>query len=987
MIPANNTAFDAAHWRRVNDALDQALELDGADRVAFLSALADESEPLGDEVRRLLTRLPDNLTLPPDRATAERRDAGGLTTELATVFKPGTPLAERGFDGLLQRALRAERTALKSARYQGELCGAWRLKSVIGTGGMGEVWLAERADGLYSAQAAVKFLRPDSNMDAFEARFAQERLLLARLNHPGIARLLDAGRQFGHPFLVLEYVEGMPLLEYLVGHAPTLDARLTVFRSIVEAVSYAHTQLVVHRDLKPSNVLVTKSGQVKLLDFGVAGLLGGENRDETTESAATRLAGRGLTIEYAAPEQITGEATGVASDVYSLGALGYHLLSGHRAHLPEKAGRAALEHAVLHTDPARLSEAARTPSKVAAVDNFAAPSDALRIGGDLDAIFACAMRRDPTARYRTVDEFLADLRRYAERRPIAARRTDRAYRARLWLRRNWLASTLGATLVLALTSGLGVSIWQAERARIEASRANKTADYLVELLANADPDLHGGDWPTALRLLEQAKADVGIRFRDDPATEARLSSLLASTFRSLSRDTEALPVAQRAVEISERINGANAIETALARAVLAETLYWLEREREALANYELALPTLVTRLAAGDGRLRAAQLGYANTLARLLEHDESERAFQAYFTALGDAPSDRWARAVADGDYARALTSQGRWGDAFAILSKNEALYNAPPPGQEKVALHNRQSIASAQSVLGRYEGAEARLLAVRAAWQRLAGSRSAQVFDALNDLGYLYYRLGEGAKAELAYTELRALQEQLPDFEPLRKLSTEIDLIEIQLFFGRRSLADNAASAKAVSSQIAALDRSQSDRGVWLQTRLAVILDACGDAEAARELLASARAIALAIALPDGPWRRRIERTEASMDRRLGGRDVTEALKSSLDRLARAQSGGFSQRVVGSYLEYALAVAGTEPATAKVAVETARRSLPPGLPDTHYARALVEYVAMLIDPASSVVARRQARNALARALGHPDATRLLDPLPGFYFM
>ncbi|MGL4231265.1 MAG: serine/threonine-protein kinase, partial [Casimicrobium sp.] len=312
--PNADDTFDADRWRRIDRAFDHALELGDSERNRFLASLDTDDATIAAEVRRLVLRTQGAAT------NAKNPPANRDESSETTVHT---------FDGLLVDALGPEPVPA-SPRYRGELCGAWRLESIIGTGGMGEVWLAERADGLYDAKVAVKFLRADTNMAAFEARFAQERALLARLNHPNIARLIDAGRTGREPYLVLEFVEGVTLLKYADQFAPTVEQRLALLRQIAEAIAYAHAQLVVHRDLKPSNVLVNKAGEVKLLDFGVAGLLANDDLGQTTESPATRIAGRGLTLEYAAPEQIVGEASGVGSDIYSLGAIAFHLLTGQR---------------------------------------------------------------------------------------------------------------------------------------------------------------------------------------------------------------------------------------------------------------------------------------------------------------------------------------------------------------------------------------------------------------------------------------------------------------------------------------------------------------------------------------------------------------------------------------------------------------------------------------------------------------------------------
>ncbi len=974
--------FDPVFWRAANAALDDVLELAPEQQSAYLTALTDKKPGLAAEVKRLLRHV----------APGRAHDAA-QAPRLGTVPRAARVTPQQ-FTTLLSQALLPDENMGEHERRPGERFGHWRIEKMLGRGGMGEVWLAERADGLYDAKAAVKFLRTDPNATAFEVRFAQERALLGKLSHPRIARLLDAENSARGSFLVLEYVAGKPLIEFAEAQLTTIAARLKVLQQIAEAVAYAHSQLVVHRDIKPSNVMVTDDGSVKLLDFGVAGLLDANNLSQTTESPATQLVGRGLTVEYAAPEQIAGESSGVACDVYSLGALGFHLLTGRRPHQPSTPGRAALEHAILHIDAPRLSRTAAAMAISSERNELNPPRDFAKINADLDAIFARALRRSPSDRYANVSDFLADLRRFSEQRPIAARAHDRAYRTRLWLQRNWLPVALAISLFVALAGGLATSLWQAERANAEAARATKTADYLIDLLAKSDPALNGGQWPTALTLLERAKQDVGARFANDPETEARLSTMLTKTFRSLSRDTEALPIAKRALELAELLHGPNDVNTALARADYAEILYWLEDEVGALAGLEQALSVLQEKLPRDDIRLTRAQLARANTLARLFRFDESERAFQTYLSTLQPAPRDQWRRAEAEGDYARALTSQGRWAEAHQMLLRNEAAYRNPPAGEEKLALHNLQSLTSTQVVVGRYDGAEARLLKARDAWTALAGAQSMQVFDVNNELGYLYYRLGDGAKAEASYRTLRALQDQLPDFDELRKLSTDIDILEVQTLFGRVVPNDLVTGARYVAERMSALARAKSERGVWLATRLALLFDAAGDDKAAVDMIDTARKTAIEIALEPGPWLNRIERAQAGIERRrnpvatsANAAATAKTLERVRDIAAKSQRGGFSQRVVGAHLEFAMAVAALDAAKAKAAIANARAALPLELPEKHYARALLNYVEALALTPSDLAAIDRSAAEFARSLGHPDTSQVRAPLASFYFL
>ncbi len=813
--------FDAALWKAVNAAFDEALETDELSRPAFLARLAQGDPRVANEVRRLLGRAHAQTLV----TNVVRHPLAGLTTHLAPVLGDST---EKGFDGLLQRALRADRARAKNKRHVGELCGAWRLEEIIGVGGMGEVWLATRADGLYQAKAAVKFLKSDVDSERFEARFAQERSLLARLNHPGIARLIDAGRLFGQPFLVLEYIEGSPLLNYVAERAKTVDARIAIIREIGEAVAYAHSQLVVHRDLKPSNVLVTPSGHAKLLDFGVAGLLEKTEHDETTSSEVTKMAGRGLTVEYAAPELITGEASGVASDIYSIAALAYHLLAGHRAHTPEKPGRAALEHAVLHVVPPRVSEAARARPPQNTKDNIPPPADAVRLEGDIDAIIARALRVDPADRYRSMEAFVSDLRRWAERRPIAARREDRSYRTKLWLRRNWLPVGLTGTLIIALATGMAISVWQYERAQSEATRANKTAEYLVDLLRGADPDVHGGHWPTVLALIEQAKVDLSSKFHDDPAVEQKLSHHVALTLRRLSRFREALPVAQRSLTLSRMLYGNAAESTHRATVLLADVMYWLDDTENALPALEgtLAAPT---KNPPPDWWLEGLLLR-ANMLGELRRFPESYAEFDRYVSFARQQKNAAWLEAEAEADRGLVLGREGRRDEAIALQRKFRAVFENPPPNAKRVALNALSNLASSEILAGDPSNAEATLKQVLSQWDQLAGLNNAHSLSALQDLGFYYSRFDQPQAAIDAYTEQknRLLKAELPDAVQL--LQADLDLLEVRTRYFLSAPSEVRDNATKLLLSIAKALNVTTQKKSRFEMRLAFVLLTVGD-------------------------------------------------------------------------------------------------------------------------------------------------------------
>ena len=1016
MVPPNLSTdaknFDAAFWKRVNSNLDQALELSGVALDALLSALQLDEPRVAAEVRKMLARAsqqsasstssagalgagPLTAVASPGPsvaplATAWVRSEGvrpGLTTQLAPVLGAG---GERGFDDLLQRALKAGRHRQKMTRNPGERCGAWRIESLLGSGGMGDVWLATRADGLFEAKAAIKFLRAESSSEGFEARFAQERALLARLNHPRIARLLDAGHQNGSPFLVIEYVEGTPLLDYVERFAPTTDARLALIRQIGEAISYAHSQLVVHRDLKPSNVLISNEGFVKLLDFGVAGLITDREHFATTESPATRLTGRGITLEYAAPEQITGESSGVASDVYSLGALTYHLLTGQRAYLPEVPGRAALEHAILHTDAPRVSDGLRTRETNPAKDTITPVADDARVNADIDAIVAKAMRRNAADRYATAGELVADLRRFAERRPISTRREDRAYRSRLWLRRNWLPVGLGGTLMMSLCVGLAASMWQYHRSRAEADRANRTVDFMIELLGRADPDLHGGKIPNALDLLDAAAKESHNRFRDEPATEERLSRLFARVYRSLSQDTVALPLARRSVELASNLYGTDALETLRARSELALILYWSDDNEQALKEMQPVFDRLPKHIAYNAPEMLETRQRYANILAGDGRTTESEKVLreliEAYEAQPKDVPTRAWKIADVEGDLAANYTRASRWQEALNLMRKNAAIYELRPAMDLKTALTHQGNLITVQNILGDPRGVESKIRALIEQWRSLAGEKTERIDELLNDLGVYYVVAGDAANSEKTYSELRDRVRARSPNNDGELLRTELDLIEIRARFHLASDAQVLSGLQSMVDRVLEKIPPTSHRFRHYLARGTVVAAGYGRSDLAQTWLDTAAARG-----KDSNRGNDLRMIDARNQwaRSRGDHDTTlEGLKK---RLAVMETNGEKTSLRRAFREldaaYTLTLLGTHDATTiNAAFARTRAAVPEGVPSDHRIYRQIAFVTALAQHGKSSAEFIKARDALAADFKRT-GSEMPSVLGGFYVM
>ncbi len=404
--------------------------------------------------------------------------------------------------------------------------GPWRLLRMLGAGGMGEVWLGERSDGVVEHRVAVKRVRLQSQR--FRDRLLSERRILARLEHPNIARFIDAGVDAsGSPWLAMEYIEGSPITDWCTERALPVRERIRLFQQVCAAVEHAHRHLVVHRDLKPSNVLVSVDGESKLLDFGIAKLLDGSDGENTVGA---------LTPSYAAPEQLRGEEVSTATDVYVLGLLLYRILAGT---LPETR---ASENAA--SVLARIQdEETQRPSLSARSDAIALPYPASVLEGDLDAIVAQAIRAQPEARYGSVAELSADLARYLDARPVHARRPSPWYLFSRYARRNRVALVLAACVVLALVVGSIVSLQQARRAETEAqtarrelARAERVSDFLASLYREQDP-LQRETLTTRPPeiLIAEAVARVQIELEDDPLSQAKLLQVLGEAQLNLSK--------------------------------------------------------------------------------------------------------------------------------------------------------------------------------------------------------------------------------------------------------------------------------------------------------------------------------------------------------------------------------------------------------------------------------------------------------------------
>jgi serine/threonine-protein kinase len=537
------TAGPGFEWSEADRLFDLALEIAPAGRAAWVAGACGGNRALQRQVEALL------------RADA----AAGRFLEL-----DGWRLADPATD---RPAAEPERSADDSAVGRG--VGPSRIVRQLARGGMGVVYLAERADGQFEQRVALKLIRKGIDSAAIHRRFLAERQILARLNHPHIARLLDGGVSAqGQPYFAIEYVEGTTIVQHCEAQGLGVDERLGLFLDVCDAVRYAHQNLVVHRDLKPSNILVTADGQAKLLDFGIAKLL---DRDHDETESGVRV----MTPEYAAPEQVRGDPVTTATDVYALGAVLYELLAGQRMHRFERRSPTEMVRTVLFKQP-------QPPSSVAPAARRG------RLRGDLDAIVLAAVRKERDERYPAVEQLAGDVQRYLDRMPVSARSDGLGYRAAKFVRRHRLTVAASGAIALSLLAAVAGMVWQAraaaERARAasaEAATGRAVRTALVQLFEAPDPGRPRGHELSARELLDRDGPALDTALAGRPEARADLLALLAAAHRSLGDYARADTLLAEAVALTRTLPGD--VRPALAKrlAERAANLRLQGREREA----------------------------------------------------------------------------------------------------------------------------------------------------------------------------------------------------------------------------------------------------------------------------------------------------------------------------------------------------------------------------------------------------------------------
>ena len=644
----------------------------------------------------------------------------------------------------------------------GERIGAWRLHHLLGAGGSGQVWLATRCDGLHVGQAAIKLLRGATSDRQAQQRFAREGRLLARLQHPHIARLLDVGETGqGQRYLVLEHVDGERVDHWCDRHLADIETRLRLFLQVCDAVAYAHANLIVHRDLKPSNILVDASGAAKLLDFGIAKLLDDEEGTEETREL-TRVGGAVFTPEYAAPEQFGGERATAATDVYSLGIVLYLLLSGRRPYGDCNGTPGQWARTISGSEPRRLSLAAidrDEDTERRAHARGATPQQLRRsLRGDLETILARAIKKDPAERYPTVQAFADDVRRYLRHQPIRARADSAWYRARKFVRRHRVGVAVSALAVLGAAVGV-LGVLRAERVAVrEATRAQAVEQFLIGLFQEADPVHAQGEKRTVGDLLERGEKNLQTKLDDEPRTKLDLLGALGNIYDQLGNGPKAISLVQAAHDLAAREFGADSLEAGDALANLADVQKGASDLSAAEKSYLQARDIL--RRYAGQ-RAKALALLDAHLGFVYLQTNRSDAALAQYTIALPQIEkffgAQSWELANEKSLLASLYSEMNRPADAAALYAELGPLLDGASPEHALDAAVIRGNEGYVLMKLGRTAECEAVLRKAVAEYDRLAGPDNNYAVAALRTLGYAQVEVGEYAKAAATFAEVAA--------------------------------------------------------------------------------------------------------------------------------------------------------------------------------------------------------------------------------------
>ncbi len=829
---------DTGRWQRLEQLFHEGLAVQERERGAWLAVACGGDDALRAEVEAMLAAQREDRPLGLERWVNDE------------------PLEHAEADG-----------------FPGRRLGPWQVRDLIGRGGMGRVYLAERADGQFEQRVALKVADAAALSRDGAAAFDAERRILARLSHPNVARLLDAGfTPEGTAYLVMEYVDGAPIVEYCDERRLTIDERLRLFRVVCNAVQHAHGSLVVHRDLKPSNIFVTRAGEVKLLDFGIAKLL----EPDSPARELTAPGRRPLTPDYAAPEQVLGGTVTTATDVYGLGVVLYELIAGRRPFDGDVAPDPHALPAWVTTEPSAPSVvvAARGPRETpreraadlaAQMRATTAAKLSRRLAGDVDRVVLKALQREPAARYASAGQLAEEVDRLLDGRPVIAQPDTVGYRARRFVSRHRLAVALGTAAFGVIVAFAVVASLQAralaierDRVRLEAERAQRVVALVGDLFALAEPAPGQGETITAGELLDRGTERIDAGLADDPASQEALYGVVGRIYASLGLHARAGDVFDRVVDLQRRAgrgetgDAADAMHALAGQRLLQNEYAAAERwYREALALRDaLGAPaseraaTLegLGRLLSVTGRHEAAIAPLREAVVLRREERTPPEGVMSALHELGLALHRTGAMAEAD-ELFREAVEIGRTlpPDAPALVEASlhlarfvhhfgrdpagaEPIYRETVASARRAYASDHQSLATALGEaarnlrdLGRVDEAEPLMREALGMLERLYGERHREVVIATQGLGSIVAARGDHEEAEGLYRRaLVGAREVLGAAHPLtlgaqRALAAHLE---------HRGRFDEAGRLR--QAELAAVLAAQGERDVYAAIALA---------------------------------------------------------------------------------------------------------------------------------------------------------------------
>jgi serine/threonine-protein kinase len=716
---------------RVDEIFAASLEIPAGERDAYLDEVCEGDEALREAVSRLL----------------------GAAEESDPMLAPG-----RVQQGHLWQEL-TDRIEHEYGVCAGARIGPYRVDREIGRGGMAVVYAGERDDGQFRQQVALKLIKRGTDSEEVVRRFEQERQILASLDHPAIARLVDGGMTAdGRPFFAMEHVGGLTIDRYCDQHRLTVEQRLRVFLEVVGAVRYAHSKLVVHRDLKPSNILVTRDGRVKLLDFGIAKLL--DSSADGATAPPTRTGVRVMTPEYASPEQVRGAVVTTASDVYQLGLLLYELLTGRRPYrhqsTPIEVERAICEQEPLLPSAAVTGDTPPGSEEVSRARSSRPERLRKRLQGDLDTIVMKALHKEPARRYGSVEELGRDIENHLAGRPVTARKDTLWYRARKLVARHTVGVVTAVTVLLLVAGLVGFYTvrlaHERDRARLEAEKANQVSQFLRNVFSVSTQERPRGREISARELLDRGAERIANELTGQPEVQAEMMGVLGGIYQSLGMYDSARKILEQALEIQKRCFGEESREAAAAMAALADVHMFNGGCRKAEPLYQTALAILEKE--------KVDNADIALTLGKLhLTSRNAEKAEPLLIRALEDyrRNADHSSAAVSLFYLGELRASQGKY-------EESESLYRQALDSCNRAEEPDPQIVAEIYSDLGnlfmlqrRYEEAKHHLDRAGAILEESLGSDHPQLAEVFHAIG-CDYRKGGRPQEGIAYLE-RAIE------------------------------------------------------------------------------------------------------------------------------------------------------------------------------------------------------------------------------------